>query len=218
MAAPVQREKRPPKDVHAGDRNLLFNRIAMAAVGAAVGMAWGWVATENVAASLVAAVPGALVSWYALELIGAVAGRLYFGSGRSTPYRHQHSMALALVAQGKYLAAIAEFERDIAEDRRTSAPYLHIARIHRDKLGQPEDAIAWFKRARTAGVLGPGEEMMVAREMYEIFTLRLKSPVRAVPELARIAETYPGTDGDWARKELAELRRHVAGQHSADSA
>lgn len=206
MADP--KKKQPAlRDVDRRDVNLLAQRAQFAFVAGVLGGLIGYIAVGNWLGVIAGALLGMVASWKYIDLWGDFAGKLYSPSGRSTPYRHQHSQALALVAQGKYEAAIAEFERDIAAEPRKSEPYLHIARLHRDKLGNFDESIAWFRRARAAGALSPAEDQLVSREIVEIWTARLKQPARAIPELARLAETAAGTpNGEWARAELAALR------------
>ena len=51
-------------------------------------------------------------------------------------------------------------------------------------------------------------EMVLVRELTELYRHRIGAPARAAPLLARIAERHEGSpDGEWAREELAEVKR-----------
>lgn len=103
--------------------------------------------------------------------------------------------------------------RDTAEDPREVEPYLVVARLLRDRLGRHEDALAWFRRARREAEPTEGEEILIVREIVELASTRLGEPRRAMPELARLVDTRPGTAAaQWARGEMARIREDAAGK------
>lgn len=144
---------------------------------------------------------------------GDAARVLYAPSGRSTPHRKEYSGAESLVARGRYEDAITAFELAIAEDPRDPTPYLRVARIYRDQLGRLEDCARWFRRAlREADLQAAPAALAVRRELVELFVHRMKTPGRAAPELARMAEDWAGTpEGEWAARELADVKRSLTG-------
>lgn len=199
--------KRAPADYDHRDRKLLAQRIGLAGIAGLGGGMIGFLVVRNVLGFGVGFVLGAAASWQFIELVARLAAKFYMPTGSTTPYKRQFSQAKALAIQGKYEAAIAEYERDIAEDPTEAEPYLQIARILRDRLGRHEEAIAWFKRARREARLSEGEDILTAREIVEVLTLRLAEPRRALPELARLLDTYPTAPAaQWARREMAEIR------------
>jgi tetratricopeptide (TPR) repeat protein len=132
-------------------------------------------------------------------------------SGDTTPYKRDHSYAQSLAVRGRYEEAIAAYQRDVLEDPRDPAPYLEIARLYRDQLDRPADAVTWFRRARSDAIASPGHEMMATQEIVELFVHKLREPRKAIPELARLVERFPGAPAaEAARRELAELREQVA--------
>lgn len=144
---------------------------------------------------------------------GEAAAVLYAPSGRSTPPRKEYSAAESLVARGRYREAVTAFELAVADDARDPTPYLRVARIYRDHLDQLEDGARWFRRALRESDLatGPGA-FAVRRELVELFVHRLRTPGRAAPELARMAEEHAGSpEGEWAARELADVKRMLAG-------
>ena len=132
--------------------------------------------------------------------------------GRSTPAKKQYSAAQALAARGSYEEAVAAYETAIAADDKDATPYLQIARILRDDLGRLEESASWFRRVRTHAHVESGVAFLALRELTELFTHKLNQPRRALPLLAQVAETGVDTrEGEWAARELIELRTRVFG-------
>ena len=133
-------------------------------------------------------------------------------------HRSQHSLPRSLLARGRPEEAVTAFELASAEDPADPDPYLGIARIYRDHLGRPEDALRWFRRARDHASLTPGEQRVLVREIVELGRKHLGDAARAAPDLARHAESFEGTkEGEWALRELAELKRAMQAQGSGPS-
>lgn len=148
---------------------------------------------------------------------GGAAGTLYNPSGASVPYKRQYSYPASLAARGEHEDALVAYELAVAENPGDPEPYLRIARLLRDELGRYEDAARWFRKVRTETVLAEGQEILVSRELIELYRTRLDEPLKATPELARLAERYAGTpDGEWAARELAEAKEEIRARQAAD--
>ena len=148
------------------------------------------------------------VTIFLADRVGTAGSTMYFGSGSSTPAKREYSLGDALVMQEKYSEAIAEFERNAAVHSDDPEPRLRLARLYRDRLNQPEQAVHWFKQALSLRTIDGGSEALAARELVELCSNRLKQPERAIPVLARITELQPTTTtGTWARAQLEELKR-----------
>lgn len=213
------REGSGKKDVDQFERTHVLRAAMWSLPGAVVGMLAAGAAIGLGEWSVPAAVLLAVVVWgatFATPLIvanlgGRAAGSLYNPSGRSTPRKREHSHAESLVARGLYQEAVDAFEIAIAEDPTDPTPYLRIARLHRDQLSRPEDAASWFKRALTASDMSAALSLLTARELVELYTLKLSQPGRAAPLLARLAEEHAGTpEGEWATKELVRVKALMA--------
>ena len=90
-------------------------------------------------------------------------------------------------------------------------PYLEISRLLTDKVSDPEKGAVWLQRAIMETELPGSWEMVIVRALTEVFRDRVGEPARAAPLLARIAERREGSpDGEWAREELAKLKRLIA--------
>ena len=117
----------------------------------------------------------------------------------------------SLVARGEFAEALAEY-RALAE-LHPGVPEvsLRTGRLLSEKMGEHEEAVSWLRRARASGTLAPQVDVQVAREIVEIYTTRLNDPSRALPELARLAEVYRGTEtGAWAAGELAAVKKSIS--------
>ena len=164
-------------------------------------------------------VPVLVVGFALLATAGAgrAAGTLHFPGGRMGPPRRPYSMAEALALQGRPEQAAAMYELFVGEHPREPEAYLRLARLSRDALDRPEEAARWFRLARERCALGEGQERLVARELVELYRGRLGDPVRAAPELARLAERLGDTpEGARAREELADAKRLIAEREGRD--
>jgi tetratricopeptide (TPR) repeat protein len=141
------------------------------------------------------------------------AASIYFSAGAKLPVMREFSLAESYVARGRPVEAAAEFERAAARYPGDPEPCLRLARLLRDGLGRHEDAIAWFRTAaaRAAEAGDAGVVIGARRELIEIHTHRLRTPERALPELARLAAEHPGTPAAaWAEQELSAIKRLVS--------
>ena len=157
------------------------------------------------------------VTQVAVRLGAAVTGRYLGLTGDTTPRRREYSAPQALVAQGRYEEAAAAWEIAAAESDGDPEPYLVLARLFRDHLGRPEEAAAWFRRARRDATLPAGYDLLVSQELIELYRGKLGQPQRAIPELARICERFPGTpNAAAAERELADLRAQITEDRDID--
>jgi hypothetical protein len=142
------------------------------------------------------------------EGAGRVAGSVYFSSGRSTSGRREYSLADSLIVRGRLDEAIAELQRAAVQYPQDAQPPLRLARLLRDRCARPEDALRWFRTAADRSAGDAGLEIATLREMIEVYTHVLRTPRRALPDLARLASRHPGSAaGAWARTELEAMKR-----------
>ena len=147
----------------------------------------------------------------AVTYAGRAASTLYAPDGRSTPRKKEYSQAESLVARGLYQEAVTAFELAALEDPTDPTPYLRVARIKRDHLGELEDAARWFRRALRESQAPPGVALLARKELVELYTHRMGVPERALPELARMAEELAGSaEGAWAAAEYAAIKARLA--------
>lgn len=205
--------QRPPKvgTGHAYDQVQRARALTYAIAGGVIGALGGGYAAGPIGL-LVGAVVGYAFVYFSVgwmvERSGAAMGRIYHPSGDSTPHRREYSEPKSLVLRGLFQQAIDSYQTYVAEFPDDPEPCIDIARIYRDHLQRYEDAVQWFRRARQIKGIDPGREILVTREIIELYQGKLNDPRRAVPELARLADRFAGTrEGDLARAELARLRQ-----------
>jgi len=162
----------------------------------------------------------AVVVWGIVQLATRGAGGLagiYLGlRGGTTPPRREYSHAQALCAQGRYREAADAYEVAAAESGGDPEPYVALARLQRDHLGDAEAAAAWFRRARRDAELSTGQQLLVSQELIELYTGILNEPRRAIPELARIVDLLPGSpQAAAAGRELTALRARLDAEGGA---
>jgi tetratricopeptide (TPR) repeat protein len=206
------------KNVDANERLLLARTVGFALYGGGgVGAAAGGL-LYGLPGVLVGAPLGFglvfLVGRMAANASGRAASSIYAPSGDSTPAKREYSRPQALVAHGHYEEAIQAYELCCAEFPGDPEPYVRIARLYRDELQRFEDAVSWFKKARSQAKLTAALEQLVTQEIVEVYTHKLATPRRAMPELARLADQFPGSEAAiWAKQRLEELRHDLAREH-----
>jgi tetratricopeptide (TPR) repeat protein len=214
-----------PKDVDSAERLYRARVLVYALVtGPIFGGVAGFFVARGVGIDpfigVIVGIPLGVAAVYCLAL-GAVRGaaktmeQIYNPSGATTPPKREYSYAQSLAVQGRYQEAIEAYELAVIEDPRDPTPYFEVARLYRDKLNQPEDAITWFRRARADAALASGHELLAIQEIVELYLHKLRKPRKAIPEMALLVERFPGTPaGRAARAELAAMRQLLAEEHA----
>lgn len=152
-----------------------------------------------------------LITMWVVDSGGRAAEVLYYPSGKSTPFKREYSQAQALAMRGRHREAADVYEAACREFPEDPTPYLHLARLLRDHLGEYEVAARWFREARQHAMLTEPQALMIAQELVALYLEKLEAPRRALPELADLARRFPGTPtGAAAARELEELRAMLA--------
>jgi hypothetical protein len=151
---------------------------------------------------------GLLIGFVFREGIGGLVSRGFEGArGHSKP---EHSAIDTLVIRGAYREAVQGYGRLAVEYPTDPEPLLRGARVLRDHLGDPSGAAEWLRRARQVPGLDAQHDITITRELVELYERKLEEPGRALPELARLAERYPGTQAaEWAMATLKRIRATV---------
>lgn len=217
-----RRESRGRRRGHrvAADRIHRFRIWTYSWVGAILGFAAGFalfarsVGPWSVAYPVLGAMAGWLFAYTGVSVIVALAERwattIYMPGGEGAgPRAREYSFAESLVQRGRFEEAITAFEVAAAEHPEDPTPFLRIARVLRDRVDEPEQAVRWFRRAiRERGLEGP-EEVLATREVLELCR-KIRKVERALPDLARLAERRAGTGvGEWAERELEEIKKSM---------
>lgn len=151
------------------------------------------------------------------NLLSSAGASIYAPSGSSTPAPPEYSLAQSLAVRGQFDAAIRTYEDAMQHHPHDPEPCIRIARILRDSLQRHDDAVTWFKRAREKSGITEGQELMVSREIAELYMFTLRAPSKALPELARLAQKHPGTPaGEWAKTNLREIKEIMRTAESSE--
>ena len=204
------------RDVDLAKRARIIKMVAFSATGGVVGSLGGFAVAYNLEVNpgiwrVIGFLLGFLFTFvltnFLTEGAGVVAGTIYHPSGKSTPPKREYSYAESLAARGHYEEAVTAYQLCCADFPEDPEPYVKIARLYRDKLEQYEDALFWFKRARSDAQVDKGRELLITQEIIEIHTSKLDVPQKAIPELARLVDRFPEDPvADWARGEIVRLR------------
>ena len=216
---PPQRKWTERKRKKARDSLDTVGQYGAAFVCGAVGGLIGWRWEVGFLPGLVVGAAFGYLFMTFLVVKGATAfARTFLGPSDATlPRKRDYSQAESFVSFGQFEDAIAAYEVAVAEHPEDCEPYIRIARLYRDKLARLDEAVFWFKRARKDAVMDGGHDLVVTREIIEIYRDKLAMPKRAIPELARIVERFPNDpQADWARKDLQELRDQLQRDHEEE--
>jgi hypothetical protein len=208
------------RDHDSAESSYRLQALGWSVVGAFLGALAGTLAAERgdrpallylVGGAVVGAAFVGCVTLFLAERGARIGANVYLTGGSSTPAVNEHSRADALAARGLYGEAVAELERCAAADSADVEARLRLARLHRDRLDDPEAAAAWFRRAAAVPSIPAGIDLQIARELCELCTRRLNAPEAAAPHLARFADRHAGTPaGAWARRTLAAIKADMS--------
>jgi hypothetical protein len=165
-----------------------------------------WMILLGILAPVVA---GTLVGAVAFSLSSA-AGAAYkhlMVSGSTTPYKEQYSYQQTLVMQGRLDEALESFEAVIAEKPESVDVRVKAAELYaRDKANFVR-AAELFREIQRIPTVTTGEDIYATNRLVDLLTGPLQNPRRALVELRRLIERYPGTSAAvHARGALADLK------------
>lgn len=153
-------------------------------------------------------VAGLFVGFVFREGIGGLVERGLQGARGHT--RSEHSGLQAMIIRGAYREAVDACAGEAEASPSDPEPLLLGAAVLREHLKQYETAAQWLRRAQRIPKLSAQQDIAIARELVGLYERELNTPRKALPELARIAETYPGTRAaTWAENTLRQLRSEL---------
>jgi tetratricopeptide (TPR) repeat protein len=203
--------RKGPKEIDSDKRSRILRIGALSLAGGIIGALGGWYAGFGVIPGFVVGFTIVFAVTFGLvEGTGKMMSTVYNPSGESTPVRREYSYPESLAVRGRYEDAIDAYQVCCADFPEDPEPYVRIARIYRDELGQLDEALFWFKRARSEANVDSGRELLITQEIIDIYTKKLDTPGKAIPELARIKERFPHhPSAQWASTEIARLRQKL---------
>ena len=138
-----------------------------------------------------------------------IASLLGTGGGWSGARTMDHSYPQALEKRGDIEGAVDVYKEAIRRNRRDPEPYVRLAGI-RARAGLHEEAIDVLRRGLGVARFTAIGEALAVREIHEISLVQLGNSARAAPDLVRYLEGEPeGEPGEWARRELAEIKERI---------
>jgi tetratricopeptide (TPR) repeat protein len=151
----------------------------------------------------------AIAAMIALKL-GDAAGhvaRYVLTGGDSTPYQDQFSHEQALVMRREYDAALALFEQRIAADPSDPRSRVAAADLYATDGRNVERAVALYRQVQRIPGIQAGQDIYVSNRLADLYLGPLNTPGRALVELRRIVQRYPGTAAaQHARSAIANLK------------
>ncbi len=226
--APIRRAYAPisgRRDIDAFERAVRIRVVLWSLVGAFLGFLLGvFLNVRNdggLGTLVVTTTLGGILAYVTPMVLLGAAGRagstLYAPSGRSTPTRADYSLAESHAVRGEFGRAIELFEEAVEANPSDPGPYLKIARLARDRIGDPASSVQWFKRAIVETSLTDARRLALCRELVELLEHGLETPDRALPFLARMEnEQQGGLVGDWASAELERIKADMNWEEDVD--
>ncbi|NNM03804.1 MAG: tetratricopeptide repeat protein [Gemmatimonadetes bacterium] len=204
-------KKRGLRDIDGPARGRNFKALAWSLFGGLpMGAAAGFAAGHPMLGLLLGPILVFVLTMGIAGLTGRSVAFFLVPSGSYAPRKTEHSRAEALAVRGDHEAAILVYQGALLEAPEDGEVYLRIARLYRDGVKNPEEAVTWFQRGLREARLSKGQELLARREAAELLIHHMGEPNRAAPELARLAEASPiTTTGQWAAKELARIKQEM---------
>jgi hypothetical protein len=176
-----------------------------------------------ISTSALGALAGALFSyWFQTRAAfagGAIAKSVHFPDGSHTPYEEQYSFEESLVARGDMTAAMQAYEKVIAEQPGRVAPRLRAAEHYARGARDPRRAAELFREVRDFPDVPARDAVYASSRLADLYDGPLGEPGRALVELRRIIERYPGTAvASHARAALPRLKARLAAETGKGSA
>jgi hypothetical protein len=171
-----------------------------------------------------AALATAAITWAGMRFatsVGEGFGHFIVPTGASTPYEHQFSREDALAARGDIDGALAAFEAAIAATP-ISTPIgisvrVRAAELYLGKGANPARAAELFREIQRLPTVPPTQDIYVSNRLIDLLLGPLDQPARALFELRRIADRYPGsTAATHARAAILTVKRQIRESGSED--
>jgi len=130
--------------------------------------------------------------------------------GSATPYEEQYSHEQSLVMRGQVDAALASFESIIRGNPAAVKPRVRAAELYSREQGNHLRAAQLLSEVQRIESAGVGDIVYAAHRLVDLYTGPLNEPGRAMVELRRLIEKFPGTPAaEQARDALGTLKaRH----------
>ena len=144
------------------------------------------------------------------DAAGAVAKGFTLPSGDSTPYEQTFSYQEAMIMRGDITGALESYEAIIAEQPGLVAARLRAAEHYVKGHRNPARAAELFREVRDMPGVPVRDAVYSSSRLVDLYDGPLNEPGRAVVELRRIIEQFPGSDmARHARTALPALKARL---------
>jgi hypothetical protein len=210
--------KRTLMDRFGPDGALIFRAIGAAKPAALIGLILFGLTGSRLGLSAPALIAFTLVGGLTLLAaaavvalrLGLVAGQVahyVIAGGSSTPYEDQFSHEQALVMRREYDAALALFEQRIAANANDPRPRMAAADLYATHGRNPLRAAELYRQVQRMPDVHAGHDLYVSNKLADLYIGLLNTPGRALVELRRIVQRYPGSAAaGHARTAIANLK------------
>ena len=141
---------------------------------------------------------------------GAVAKSFIQPSGNSTPYEQTFSYQEAMIMRGDFDGALESYEAIIAEQPGLVAPRMKAAEHYARGNRNAARAAELFREIRDTVGVPTRDALYASSRLVDLYDGPLQDPGRALVELRRIIERYPGTSlAEHARTALPALKARL---------
>jgi hypothetical protein len=141
--------------------------------------------------------------------------RLVWPSGNSTPYERTYSAEQAMAARGDFDGALVGFGAAMRLHPTDPEPRFRAAEAF-FRSPMPEKTVSFFVEARRLSGGDRGRELYSTQRLIDLYLGPLGDNVRALVELRRMVERFPGTREAAAAHELLAKLKHEWAQAASE--
>jgi len=168
--------------------------------------------------ALIGFAAGSAIGGFVVRASGFVARETLLPSATGT-YAQGHSAIEALEVQERFADAVAAWESSALAQPANPWPLIRAGDLYRQRLGAPERARDRFLQARDLPKIGGELRLYAMQKLIDLYLGPLHDEGRALVELRRLVEEYPGTqDGNAARRAIASIKAGRTNQAGNDTA
>lgn len=201
-----------------GERESLFERgIPQAAFAGALGFVFTalmqarGLVPGGALVTLMGAGVGAFMGWGVNRLLlsgsARVATTIYAPSGKSTAYTPTFSHIETLEVRGDLDGAARAWEETIAEHPDNALVRVRAADFHLRRRSDAVRAVELYRAARDLGTANEDLRRYIGQKITDLYLGPLKDEGRAMGELRRLIDSFPGTrEAEAARDALAAIK------------
>jgi tetratricopeptide repeat protein len=135
--------------------------------------------------------------------------RMVWPSGDSTPYEKTYSAEQALAARGDIEGALKGYRMAMHQNPGDPEPRFRVAELL-FRGDHPDKAVAFFREGRELAGDNRARELYATQRLIDLYLGPLGDDVRALVELRRLVERFPGTpEAAAARNVLMRMKAEV---------